>query len=194
MCGGSSTQSGKPPSRGSFTLVGGFWECSHPNSVNYRDPWWCYCIDCGATWFNPSPASGLGRPQQPKIKCYIAGAWVDVERIVKARVLMEAAGWEVTSHWIDLALSRAYTAPGNEMVIEAQRDYDDIDRSQAVIVDTLTDRTRGGREWEGGYAIGKGRLVYVVGPARTPFHYAVTRRFETWEECANVLRQPETSR
>ena len=123
------------------------------------------------------------------MKCYITGAWVDVDRIVAARTLMESAGWEVTSQWIDFALTRGYTAPGDEMVVEAQRDYDDITRANIVIVDTLSDKTKGGREWEGGYAAGRGRLVYVVGPARTPFHYAVTRRFESWEECAYVLDQ-----
>lgn len=102
---------------------------------------------------------------------------------------MQSVGWEVTSQWIDLALTRSYTAPGDEMLIEARRDYEDIDRANTMIVDTLSDNTKGGREWEGGYATGTGRLVYVVGPTRTPFHYAVTRRFDNWEECAHVLDQ-----
>ena len=124
------------------------------------------------------------------MKCYIAGAWADAKRIAEARTLMQSVGWEVTSQWIDLALTNGGSETTNDWAAAARRDYEDIDRSQVVIVDILSDHTKGGREWEGGYAVGTNKLAYVVGPPRTPFLYAVSRRFDSWEECASVLKQP----
>jgi hypothetical protein len=67
------------------------------------------------------------------------------------------------------------------MLNEARRDYGDIDRAHFMILDTFGP-SKGGREWEGGYAIGKGKRVLRVGPAIIPFHQ-LPLSFEDWDAC-----------
>jgi hypothetical protein len=65
---------------------------------------------------------------------------------------------------------------------EARRDYHDIDKSDFLLIDTFG-ASRGGREWEGGYATGQGKRVVRVGPVITPFHAVVNLSFPDWAAC-----------
>lgn len=116
-----------------------------------------------------------------KLRVYMAGAWVDSKRLQGARQRLREIGFEVTSTWLDIALSGKPYEGDHEK--EARRDYADIDRADFLIIDTLSTGTRGGREWEGGYATGRGKRVMRVGPSIIPFHAALPLTFPTWDAC-----------
>jgi hypothetical protein len=116
----------------------------------------------------------------------MAGAWVDAPRLSGVRQRLKELGFEITSQWIDLALGgRPYTIDKIGMAKEARRDYADIDKADFLILDTFGP-SKGGREWEGGYAIGRGKRVMRVGPAITPFH-ELPLAFEDWDMCLGYL-------
>jgi hypothetical protein len=115
-----------------------------------------------------------------QLKYYLAGAWVDAARLVGCRQRLTEIGFECTSQWLEFSLSgRPYTIDSTGMQREARRDYADIDRAHFMILDTFGS-SKGGREWEGGYCIGKGKRVMRVGPAVTPFHQ-LPLSFDSWD-------------
>ena len=121
-----------------------------------------------------------------KLRVYVAGAWVDAARLAGVRQQLQEIGLEVTSQWIDLALGgRPYTIDQPGMLKEARRDYGDIDKADFLIIDTFG-ASKGGREWEGGYAIGRGKRVMRVGPAITPFH-ELPLTFDDWSAAITYL-------
>lgn len=121
-----------------------------------------------------------------KLRVYMAGAYVDAERLVGVKRRMQEIGFEVTSRWIGKAAAgKPYESDFSD---EAKVDYADIDKADFLIIDTFG-KTRGGREWEGGYAIGKGKRVMVVGPVIHPFHAMCRLRFPDWEAALAYLAQ-----
>jgi len=123
------------------------------------------------------------------LKCYIAASWQNRFRLRETRKQLAGLNIRVTSQWIDF--DRGYgTGEGQsntEDLHEANRDYHDIDVADFLIIDTTDTATRGGREWEGGYATGRGKRVMRVGPIITPFHARVNIGFETWDACLSYL-------
>ena len=113
------------------------------------------------------------------LKAYIAASWTQRERLRGIRTQLMELGIRVNSRWIDL--SCAYDEL--PFVQEANRDYWDIDRADFLIIDTTDTDTRGGRDWEAGYATGKGKRIIRVGPTITPFHARVNLGFENWGAC-----------
>lgn len=114
----------------------------------------------------------------------MAGAYVDAPRLVGMRQHLRELGFEVTSRWIDKAAGgKPYEA---EFKDEAKVDYADIDRADFLILDSFG-KSRGGREWEGGYATGKGKRVIVVGPVVHPFHSMCQLKFASWPEALSYL-------
>lgn len=120
-----------------------------------------------------------------KLRVYMAGAWVDAKRLAGPRQQLRELGFEVTSEWLDLALNGKPYEGGHEK--EARRDYANIDKADFLIIDTLSTGTRGGREWEGGYATGRGKRVMRVGPSIIPFHSVLHKVFPDWESCLTYL-------
>jgi nucleoside 2-deoxyribosyltransferase len=90
-----------------------------------------------------------------------------------------ALGIRVNSRWID----SDHGYDDVPFIQEANRDYWDIDRADFVIIDTGDTDTKGGRDWESGYATGRGKRVVRVGPIITPFHARVNLGFESWGAC-----------
>jgi hypothetical protein len=122
-----------------------------------------------------------------KLGVYLAGAWADMHRLRERRADLVALGLHVTSRWMD-QIGRDYSATTPEFKLEAKKDYEDIDRASFLIIDTMG-ASRGGREWEAGYATGRGKRVVRVGPIVTPFHSTVNLGFETWNDCLLYFAQ-----
>lgn len=110
---------------------------------------------------------------------YIAASWKNRFKLREIRRRLQEIGINVSSQWIDL--DREYA--DGDFGTEADRDYGDIDTSDFLILDTTDQATKGGREWEAGYATGLGLAIYRVGPIITPFHARVDRSFEDWDSC-----------
>lgn len=123
------------------------------------------------------------------LKCYIAASWQNRFRLRETRKRLADLNIRVTSQWIDF--DRGYgTGEGMthaEDLQEANRDYHDIDTADFLIIDTTDTNSRGGRDWEGGYATGRGKRVIRVGPVITPFHARVNLGFESWDACLSYL-------
>lgn len=111
-----------------------------------------------------------------KLAVYIAASWQNRFRLRDVRQRLAELGVKVTSRWIDF--DREYC--DGDFQLEARRDYADIDKASCLIIDTTDEASRGGREWEAGYATGRGIRVIRVGPVITPFHAAVKLAFPDW--------------
>src|SRR5574341_719351 len=118
-----------------------------------------------------------------KTVVYIAASWQNRIKLREIRRRLAEIGITVSSQWIDFDRDYTDTNENEEWVTEAYRDYDDIDFSDLLIIDTTDTATRGGREWEAGYATGLGMRVLRVGPVITPFHASVYKSFEDWNSC-----------
>ncbi len=110
---------------------------------------------------------------------YIAASWQNRFKLRTIRNRFNSIGVAVSSQWIDF--DREYT--DGDFGAEADRDYGDIEASNYLILDTTDTATKGGREWEAGYATGIGLHILRVGPVITPFHARVNRSFEDWGAC-----------
>lgn len=131
------------------------------------------------------------------MKLYIAGLFDDRERLIPMRDRLVSYGHEVTSSWLTqepigkLESSNPTGQSGGTLAQAAEygrRDLEEIDAGDGLILDTISVTPRGGREWEGGYAQGHGKAIWIVGPVRNVFH-ARFSRFDTWEEALTYFRE-----
>jgi len=111
---------------------------------------------------------------------------------------LEAMGHEIVSRW---------TLPGNDHVMPvgisaqaadkererfATEDLEDVDAADAVVSlmePEARNNTRGGRHVEFGYALGKGKRLYVIGCRETVFHHLP--QVEHYEDEGAFLRAQE---
>lgn len=105
----------------------------------------------------------------------MAGAYADRPRLRLMRAKLEELGFIVTSRW--LSNTDVY---GLE-ITEATTDVSDINRSDFVITDTFGP-SRGGRDFECGYAYGINKRVLRVGPVVNPFNNLAKLAFRDWDE------------
>ena len=111
------------------------------------------------------------------MKIYIAGYFNTKDRLLSVRDDIVRMGHVVVSTWLDEA--PVPEPEYDKWLSYAVRDYDEIASCDLLICDTFDVTERGGREVELGYALGRMKSVWVVGPKRNVFHYSV-RNFETW--------------
>lgn len=130
-----------------------------------------------------SSAKGEWVLKPMKRVAYIAASWGNRFKLREIRRRLNEIGIDVSSQWIDFDRGYTETEKDELWVDEAFRDYDDIDGSDVLIIDTTDTNTRGGREWEAGYATGIGMRTVRVGPIITPFHASVSRSFKDWDSC-----------
>lgn len=110
---------------------------------------------------------------------YIAGRVTARERLKPLRAILRGQGHYVSSTWLDLAMDYPMALTQNG---EWDRDLEEIDASEAIILDTIDETPTGGREFEAGYAVAKGKYFVVVGPLRNIFHNKARERYDSWEE------------
>lgn len=123
------------------------------------------------------------------MKFYLAAQFSWKEDIALKKKQLEELGVTVTSTWTDenaaanCSLKDFSGGYHREMAI---RDLNEIDAADAIVLfsvdpDTLT--RRGGRHVEFGYAAGKGKRLFVVGPQENIFHHIPeVLQFATWEQ------------
>lgn len=129
------------------------------------------------------------------IKVYLAGFFDTRERLVGIRRQFIAAGYAVTSSWLDEApenqpkgaktLTEAesnsnFAFTQEDLLHYAERDFADVVGSDMLIVDTLDVTPRGGREVEVGIALALNKPVIVVGPERNVFHKLAIQHYTGW--------------
>ena len=111
------------------------------------------------------------------MKCYIAARYSQKDDMKQvANILREKAGIEITSSWLEephIATVTMDELPTEEILSYAERDLKDIDNADVVVlfsIDPFLATVRGGRHCETGYAIAKGKPIYVIGPKENIFH------------------------
>ena len=99
-------------------------------------------------------------------------------------------GHEVTSSWLDeLAHPKDMdNATFNKKL--AIKDLGEVRAADMLILDTLGQRSSG-KQVEFGAAISSinPKIVYIVGPVTSTFHYLADKQFNNWEECLHALHQ-----
>jgi nucleoside 2-deoxyribosyltransferase len=111
---------------------------------------------------------GRAGSERGEMKVYLASnysTWPDMQ--VKAAQL-KYLGHEVTSEWITGAHN------GDDRAEYAAIDLRDIDEAEAVIFFSESpegSRTRGGKHVEFGYALARGKQIFLVGPPVNVFHH-----------------------
>ncbi len=113
---------------------------------------------------------------------YIAGRFSKREVFRKYRASLEIQGYEVRCRWLD----QVRDAEPHEIEKIMQRDIEDIDASDVVIVDGELS-SKGGMLFEMGYAYAKGKRVYLIGDLAMGFAKLIPynvprRRFKDWLE------------
>jgi len=118
---------------------------------------------------------------------YVAARWDDRDDALLIKKLLEEHGIRVTSTWLtphDNQSMDALKARGPyEVVKEAReraiKDFEDIDESDFIFVYSPRKGFRnatGGKHVELGYAMAKGKVVFLMGERENIFHYHPTVR------------------
>ncbi|HUF24728.1 MAG TPA: nucleoside 2-deoxyribosyltransferase [Vicinamibacterales bacterium] len=111
---------------------------------------------------------------------YLSGQFEDAPVLRQAREQLVAAGYRVTSRWLDAPSSTPATAladqegAGERLAAIARQDFEDIDAADAVVVFNPAESCsigRGGRHVETGYALALGKPVAIVGARGNIFHW-----------------------
>ena len=128
------------------------------------------------------------------INIYLAARFSEKEKMKAIRQYLQAYDCNVTSHWLDEEFPPNTTldqVPNDFKVKTAQQDLEDIKIADLVIlftVDPTIPTVRGGRHFESGYAVGKGKPLWVVGPRENIFHWLPeVRQFNFLEDCIRGL-------
>ena len=119
-----------------------------------------------------------------KLKVYVAGMFFTKELRKSQATELRASGITVTSRWLDESVPHTVTmkdVPDKYHEETAQADLEDIDNADILIAFVPTDSeltqvsiataSRGGRHVEMGYALGKNKQIFVVGPKENIFHH-----------------------
>ena len=133
------------------------------------------------------------------MKVYIGGKLSDRLRLHEIRRQVWEAGHEVVSTWIDEGEDHSFKFGGKKAYKIAIRDLCQISSADLFIIDTMSPLTAGGgggREFEFGFAIGQfqHKIIWRVGPVNSSFHSLVDRKFKTWEEAIETLKEIKDER
>lgn len=121
-------------------------------------------------------AAGLKTYQfDSHVKFYLAARYGRKDEIVGYAELLLIRGYGITSTWIRQVEDEMLYEEGPDVAGRfAEKDYSEIDEADVLVYFSEEENNpwgRGGRHVEFGYAIGRGKLVYVVGPLENLFHY-----------------------
>ncbi len=102
------------------------------------------------------------------MKIYLASNYSTHPEMREHAKTLEALGHEITSEWIN------GTHGGDDRALYAQIDLRDVDAADAIIFFAEApegSRTRGGKHVEFGYALAKGKRIFLVGKPVNVFHH-----------------------
>jgi nucleoside 2-deoxyribosyltransferase len=140
------------------------------------------------------------------MRIYIAAPYAARELAGEIANMLDAAGHEATSTWLNATCGISEDTIGvsplssdEEVEMHAQSDFDDIDRSDMVLMITSTfvklvalgipDQWlhTGGRHTECGYALARGKAVHILGEPENVFSRAFAYKHDCVEDFLAVL-------
>lgn len=125
------------------------------------------------------------------MKVYLAGFFDTRARLRPIRDSIWKLGHEVVSTWLDEVAVPETMDQETWYKKLAFRDLAEIRSADMLLLDTLDETPRGGREVEFGFALGRfqGIEIWVIGPVRNVFHRLADRHFEAWEDALVALSE-----
>lgn len=102
------------------------------------------------------------------MKIYLASNYSTHPQMRGYAEMLEQHGHTVNSEWIN------GTHGGDDREQYARIDLRDVDAAEALILFTAAptgSRTRGGKHVEFGYALAKGKRIFIVGEPQNVFHH-----------------------
>jgi nucleoside 2-deoxyribosyltransferase len=125
------------------------------------------------------------------LRVYLAARYSRLPELRRYRAQLEELGMEVTSRWLHGDHQLPDGAEDAELAGRlASEDLLDIDAADAAVVFGEAPRcaTRGGRNVEAGYALGRHKAVIWVGPREHVFSWHPwVRRCDDWTEAVRAL-------
>lgn len=125
---------------------------------------------------------------------YLAAQYARRDELREYARELRALGHEVSSRWLRERgdLSGDLTESAALYQERAERDLTDIDLAQTLVYfteDPAVGIKRGGRHVEAGYALGRGKNLYIVGPRENIFCYSQhPRHFTDWKTFITWLK------
>ncbi len=123
------------------------------------------------------------------MRLYLAGQYARRDEFRKYAEKLRLIGIEVTSRWLmeDKPLDTKIGDDTKDFYREtAKIDLEDIDHADSILFfseDPHVGVPRGGRHVEFGYALGKHKYLFVVGPRENIFHFLPRiHNFDTFEK------------
>lgn len=128
-----------------------------------------------------------------KLRIYVAAPWVNKPDALAAKEKFEAAGFEITSHWITRESHLTYADLAkpeheDELVAQAVMDVEDIIRSDIFVILNLEKSE--GKATEFGFAYGMDIPVILVGDRTRNIFYFLPNVFraETVEQAIEGIQ------
>lgn len=122
------------------------------------------------------------------MKLYLAARFGRQAELRRYRTILEHAGHEVTSSWLDS--KKMVTKPG-DCRIWAEDDLRDLIEAEGIILWSENPKRgwlRGGRHTEFGYALNAGLKCFVIGPRENIFHYLHdVHMFSNLQDCIKYM-------
>lgn len=122
-----------------------------------------------------------------ELKVYLAAPWGERKQIDRMAGILRRTGVTVTSSW--------HALNDGDWKTEAMRDIVDIDEcdilirfSAAEYASTTPNLTTGGRHFECGYAYGRGKVIWLVGPPENVFDTIIDATFEHFADVLDALQ------
>ena len=115
-----------------------------------------------------------------KLKIYLASNYYNYLLMESYRVQLEHEGYEVVSTWhidvdlkLDSTIRKKNMSKKNKGTLDdhASRDLYEIDACDIFVMDSSCVTETGGRQVEMGYAMGIGKIIYIIGSAENIFYH-----------------------
>lgn len=110
------------------------------------------------------------------MKIYLTSRYQDHPLMRDWRAVLELMGHDVTSRWIEGKHSADEDVPdyGDQRRRFAMEDLEDIDAADAIVANSdpeIFRTSHGGRHVELGYALARGKKIFLVGERENVFHW-----------------------
>jgi hypothetical protein len=129
-----------------------------------------------------------------EMKFYLASIFRDRPRMLDVTTDLVLLGHRVTARWIHHPPDVQPMDSRYDLHEKAVEDLDDVDKAKGLILftdDVDGHKGGGGRHVEFGFALAKGKQLYVVGPVTSVFHHlkVICKRTDTWSEMLAYIKE-----
>lgn len=136
-----------------------------------------------------------GETKQMAFTLYIASKFHSRYRLRPIKKHLQSLGFIVLSKWMDPDVNVEISSDNDSLgpnidasIEEAQRDSEEIKKTDIFIIDTIDESNTGGRDVELGMAIFSDCTCFRIGPIRNVFH-AMIPSHKSWADMICYLQE-----